>query len=119
MNEISYGRQSWRDDSDIIFVPSLINQNYPVAWWNNQMSNDWYVSIPSYCEYCIDCDVETLSMKDSKQGQKKKWLPAGKKADKSDPELQNLSNSYINLKINLSDVFLGKKKYPSSNARVI
>lgn len=28
-------------------------------------------------------------------GSKKKWLPAGKKADKSDPELRNLSNSYF------------------------
>lgn len=27
--------------------------------------------------------------------QKKKWLPAGKKADRSDPELRNLSNSYF------------------------
>ena len=26
---------------------------------------------------------------------KKKWLPAGKKADRSDPELRNLSNSYF------------------------
>lgn len=95
LNDISFGKQSLRDDNDLIYVPSLINQNYQMPCCSAQMNNEWYISIPSYCEYCFDCDGETQSKMDSRPIQKKKWLPAGKKADKSDPELQNLSNSYF------------------------
>ena len=34
LNDISFGKQSLRDDNDLIYVPSLINQNYqmPVSY---------------------------------------------------------------------------------------
>lgn len=44
-------------------------------------------------EYTISSD-ESFRMSRN-QPPKKKWLPAGKKADRSDPELQNLSNTYF------------------------
>ena len=93
MNDAGCTKQSWRDDSDVIFVSSLINpNNFPTS--NNEMNN-WYINLPPCNELYIDGSVEEVSMKNNKWSQKKKWLPAGKKADKSDPELQNLSNSYI------------------------
>jgi hypothetical protein len=43
----------------------------------------------------ITPNEQTTISHDANSAPKKKWLPAGKKADKSDPELRNLSNTYF------------------------
>jgi hypothetical protein len=63
----------------------------PVAFSDYEMSNQ---ETPMVQE-AITISEDRYSSEEKDDSPKKKWLPAGKKADRSDPELRNLSNTYF------------------------
>jgi hypothetical protein len=98
------------------YTDALVNRHLPLP-------NTCFSTQSQPCEQIrtlpeVEMEYEdNYSSDDRENSPKKKWLPAGKKADKSDPELIKLSNTYFWERRNILLQML--ESYPDDNAILI